>query len=164
MGRGTFISAALHGAILLWVLVAFPSSNMDSAPLVAIPIDLATPGDVTKIKAGTKDSKDDGVLAGKPEEKKPQAAKEAKPPEQTTSLDDKAQSKPDDKKDKPANAAAAKPDAQKQDDKPAKNMFAAGEIMAGSILGKGYLAGFGMTIGTIFGRIAGKEASRHVNA
>lgn len=51
-----------------------------------------------------------------------------------------------------------------QDDKPAKNMFAAGEIMAGSILGKGYLAGFGMTIGTIFGRIAGKEASRHVNA
>jgi hypothetical protein len=121
MGRGTFISAALHGAILLWVLVAFPSSNMDSAPLVAIPIDLATPGDVTKIKAGTKDGLDDGVLAGKPEEKKPQAAKEAKPPEQTTSLDDKAQSKPDDKKDKPANAAAAKPDALKQDDKPAKD-------------------------------------------
>ena len=53
MGRGTFISAALHGAILLWVLVAFPSSNMDTAPLVAIPIDLATPGDVTKIKVGT---------------------------------------------------------------------------------------------------------------
>ena len=27
--------------------------------------------------------------------------------------------------------------------------------MAGSILGEGYLAGFGMTIGTVFGRIAG---------
>jgi len=51
-----------------------------------------------------------------------------------------------------------------QDDKPAKNMFAAGELMAGSILGKGYLAGFGMTIGTVFGRIAGKEASLYVNA
>jgi tricarballylate dehydrogenase len=39
------------------------------------------------------------------------------------------------------------------------NVFAAGEIMAGNILGKGYLAGFGMTIGTVFGRIAGREAA-----
>jgi tricarballylate dehydrogenase len=49
-----------------------------------------------------------------------------------------------------------------QDDKPAANIFAAGEIMAGNILGKGYLAGIGMTIGTVFGRIAGQEAARHV--
>ncbi|MDB4022027.1 FAD-dependent tricarballylate dehydrogenase TcuA [Litorivicinus sp.] len=41
------------------------------------------------------------------------------------------------------------------------NIWAAGEIMAGSILGEGYLAGFGMTIGTVFGRIAGKEAAEH---
>jgi succinate dehydrogenase/fumarate reductase flavoprotein subunit len=47
------------------------------------------------------------------------------------------------------------------DGKPSANMFAAGEIMAGSILGKGYLAGFGMTIGTVFGRIAGEEAARN---
>ena len=47
-----------------------------------------------------------------------------------------------------------------QDDRPAKNVFAAGEIMAGNILGRGYLAGFGMTIGTVFGRIAGREAAR----
>jgi tricarballylate dehydrogenase len=40
------------------------------------------------------------------------------------------------------------------------NVFAAGEIMAGNILGKGYLAGFGMTIGTVFGRVAGSEAAR----
>jgi len=117
MGRGTFISAALHGAILLWVLVAFPPSNLDKAPLVAIPIDLASPTDVTKIKAGTKNAKDDDVLAGKPDEKKPQAAKEAKPPEQTAALDDKA----DDKKDKPKDEAAAKPGAQNQDDKTAKD-------------------------------------------
>jgi tricarballylate dehydrogenase len=41
----------------------------------------------------------------------------------------------------------------------ARNIFAAGEIMAGSILSKGYLGGFGMTIGTVFGRIAGTEAA-----
>lgn len=45
------------------------------------------------------------------------------------------------------------------DDKPAANVFAAGEIMAGNVLGKGYLAGIGMTIGTVFGRIAGREAA-----
>jgi tricarballylate dehydrogenase len=41
----------------------------------------------------------------------------------------------------------------------APNVFAAGEIMAGNILGKGYLAGLGMAIGTVFGRIAGREAA-----
>ena len=46
-----------------------------------------------------------------------------------------------------------------QDGQPVPNVFAAGEIMAGNILGKGYLAGFGMTIGTVWGRIAGKEAA-----
>jgi tricarballylate dehydrogenase len=50
------------------------------------------------------------------------------------------------------------------DGRPAANVFAAGEIMAGSILGKGYLAGFGMTIGTVFGRIAGEEAARNARA
>ncbi|MDA4129851.1 MAG: FAD-dependent tricarballylate dehydrogenase TcuA [Thaumarchaeota archaeon] len=43
-----------------------------------------------------------------------------------------------------------------------RNVFAAGEIMAGNILTKGYLAGFGLTIGTAFGRIAGKSASETV--
>ena len=45
---------------------------------------------------------------------------------------------------------------------PIENLWAAGEIMAGSILGQGYLAGFGMTIGTVFGRLAGKGASDYV--
>jgi tricarballylate dehydrogenase len=45
---------------------------------------------------------------------------------------------------------------------PAGNIYAAGEIMAGNILRKGYIAGVGMTIGTVFGRIAGEEAARHV--
>jgi tricarballylate dehydrogenase len=48
-----------------------------------------------------------------------------------------------------------------KDGRPAANMFAAGEIMAGNVLGKGYAAGIGMTIGSVFGRIAGREAAQH---
>jgi len=36
--------------------------------------------------------------------------------------------------------------------------------MAGNVLGEGYLAGIGMTIGTIFGRIAGEEVARYASA
>ena len=48
-----------------------------------------------------------------------------------------------------------------KDGRPSANMFAAGEIMAGNVLGKGYAAGIGMTIGSVFGRIAGREAARN---
>ena len=48
------------------------------------------------------------------------------------------------------------------DGKPSGNMFASGEIMSGNILGQGYLAGFGMTLGTVFGRLAGEGAAKHV--
>ncbi len=48
-----------------------------------------------------------------------------------------------------------------KDGKPSANMFAAGEIMAGNVLGKGYAAGIGMTIGSVFGRIAGQEAAKY---
>ncbi len=47
--------------------------------------------------------------------------------------------------------------------RPVSNLWAAGETMAGSILGQGYLAGFGMTVGTVFGRIAGWEAANYAN-
>jgi tricarballylate dehydrogenase len=43
--------------------------------------------------------------------------------------------------------------------KPCANLFVAGEMMAGNVLGKGYTAGIGMAIGTAFGRIAGTEAA-----
>ena len=43
-----------------------------------------------------------------------------------------------------------------------ENLFAAGEIMSGNILSSGYLGGFGLTIGTVFGRIAGTEAGKYV--
>ncbi len=41
----------------------------------------------------------------------------------------------------------------------AENVFAAGEVMAGNVLGQGYCAGTGMTIGGVFGRIAGLGAA-----
>ena len=42
---------------------------------------------------------------------------------------------------------------------PSDNLFVAGEMMAGNVLGKGYTAGVGMSIGTAFGRIAGTRAA-----
>jgi tricarballylate dehydrogenase len=47
--------------------------------------------------------------------------------------------------------------------KPSDNLFVAGEMMAGNVLGKGYTAGIGMTIGTVFGRIAGVSAAKTAN-
>jgi tricarballylate dehydrogenase len=49
----------------------------------------------------------------------------------------------------------------KQSGPPFTNLYAAGEIMSGSILTRGYLGGFGLTIGGVFGRIAGQEAAKH---
>ena len=43
---------------------------------------------------------------------------------------------------------------------PSENLFVAGEMMAGNVLGKGYAAGIGMAIGTVFGRVAGSEAAK----
>ena len=44
--------------------------------------------------------------------------------------------------------------------RPSDNLFVAGEMMAGNVLGKGYTAGVGMSIGTAFGRIAGVQAAQ----
>jgi tricarballylate dehydrogenase len=44
--------------------------------------------------------------------------------------------------------------------KAATNIFAAGEIMSGNILPRGYVGGFGLTIGNVFGRIAGEQAAK----
>jgi outer membrane biosynthesis protein TonB len=125
MGRSTFISAALHTAILLFALVAFPAAKMEHAPLIAIPVDLATPSEITKIKAGMADAKDDAPLAGKPKEPKPEAVKEANKPEEQTAEAEKPEDKPKpEEAPKPEDKAEApkpapKVDA-KKDEKPAK--------------------------------------------
>ena len=134
MRKSTFISAALHSAILLWALVAFPAAQMDKAPLLAIPVDLATPSELTKIKAGTADAKDEAPLAGKPKEEKPEAVKEAKtPPEQSAAAAEKPETelKPEEKPkaETPKEAApepeAKKPEEKKAEEKPAKPKEAA---------------------------------------
>jgi tricarballylate dehydrogenase len=48
-----------------------------------------------------------------------------------------------------------------QNDRPFSNVYAAGEIMSGNILTKGYLGGFGLTIGSVFGELAGRMAATH---
>lgn len=42
------------------------------------------------------------------------------------------------------------------------NVYAAGEIMSGNILTKGYVGGIGLVIGAVFGRLAGRRAARNV--
>ena len=48
-----------------------------------------------------------------------------------------------------------------EDGQPMSGIYAAGEIMAGNILRTGYLAGIGITIGAVFGRIAGRQAAAY---
>jgi len=137
MRKSTFISAALHTAILLFALVAFPAAKMDHTPLVAIPVDLATPSELTKIKAGMAGAKDEAPLAGKPKEEKPEAVKEAaNKAEQAPEEKPKAEQKPEEKpKPETPKEAAPKPeakkpevkkaDAKKPEEKPAKPKEAA---------------------------------------
>ena len=48
----------------------------------------------------------------------------------------------------------------KKDSSAASNVFAAGMIMAANVLGDGYLAGLGVALCTVSGRLAGEEAAR----
>jgi outer membrane biosynthesis protein TonB len=129
MRRSTFISATLHIAILLWAVVAWPTAKMDTAPLVAIPVEVSTPAEVTKIKAGTKDATDEAALAGKPKEKTQEAVREAaaKPepkPEETPKAEEKPEPKPEPKpvkqaaKPEPKSPEATKAEAKKPEEKP----------------------------------------------
>ena len=47
-----------------------------------------------------------------------------------------------------------------EDGRPVRNLWAAGEIMAGNILGEGYTAGVGMAIGTVSG--ASRDGGRPI--
>lgn len=49
----------------------------------------------------------------------------------------------------------------RQDGASFQNLYAAGEVMAGNVLSRGYLAGIGMTIGAVSGRRAGEGAAKH---
>ncbi len=85
MRRSTFISIALHLAVLLWAVAAYTGRALDAPLITDVPIDILTPSEFTKIKAGMVDAKDDAPLAPKLEEPKPKAVteKEAPKPEET---------------------------------------------------------------------------------
>jgi tricarballylate dehydrogenase len=52
----------------------------------------------------------------------------------------------------------------KNDGNPIRNVFAAGMVMAANVLGDGYLAGLGVSLSAVFGRLAGEEAARQAQS
>lgn len=48
--------------------------------------------------------------------------------------------------------------------RPFKNVYAAGEIMTGNILTKGYVGGIGLAIGAVFGELSGRDAMKNGRA
>jgi tricarballylate dehydrogenase len=50
------------------------------------------------------------------------------------------------------------------DSRSLSSVFAAGMIMAANVLGEGYLAGLGVTLCAVFGRLAGEEAARQASS
>ncbi|MGB6923215.1 MAG: energy transducer TonB [Methyloceanibacter sp.] len=81
MRKSAFISIALHLAILLWAVAIFPAGQALDAPMIQdVPIDIISPSEFTKIKAGMVDAKDEAPLAPKPEAPKPKAVAVKEPP------------------------------------------------------------------------------------
>jgi outer membrane biosynthesis protein TonB len=95
--RSTVISIALHAAILVWAIAIFPSARLDAPPLLDVPVDVMTPSDFTKLKAGMVDAKDDGPLEKKPDAPKPKAVTEkTEPKPEEKAPDEEAEAKPKD--------------------------------------------------------------------
>lgn len=83
MRRSVSISAALHLSILLWALVAFPTAESRDLSAQSLPVDILSPSEFTKIKAGEKDAKEEAPVAKQVEPPKPkEEPKKAPPPEQ----------------------------------------------------------------------------------
>lgn len=103
MRRSTVISTALHAVILVWAVAIFPSARLDAPPLLDVPVDIMTPSEFTKLKAGMVDSKDEGPLEKKPEAPKPKAVTEKTEPKPEEQAPEKAakpkdEPKPEEKK------------------------------------------------------------------
>ncbi len=141
MGRSAFISAALHAAILLWIIVALPGARpLNGPPIKEIPVDIVPPSALTSIKAGTQEAKSTKALAPKPKPKAPAPAKPKAPetpapkaasappppPPEPKPEPKKAEETP--KPEKPADAKAApKPDKAAEAPKPASQETADSE-------------------------------------
>jgi outer membrane biosynthesis protein TonB len=95
--RSTVISIALHAAILVWAVAIFPSARLDAPPPLDVPVDVMSPSEFTKLKAGMVDAKEDGPLEKKPDVPKPKAVTEKTEPKPEEKAPDKeADAKPKD--------------------------------------------------------------------
>ncbi len=132
MRRSAFISIALHAAILIWILVAFPvGSALDGPKIEDVPVDVLTPAEFTKLKAGMVDAKDDAPLAPKPDTPKPAAVTEKAPPKEPDQVaavppppaaeEKVATPKPEPKPDKSEAAPAPKPEKAEEKPEPKKD-------------------------------------------
>jgi outer membrane biosynthesis protein TonB len=112
--RSTVISIALHAAILVWAIAIFPSARLDAPPLLDVPVDVMTPSEFTKLKAGMVDAKDDGPLEKKPDAPKPKAVTEKTEPKPEEKAPEKeAEAKPKDEP-KPEEKDEPKPEEKKE--------------------------------------------------
>ena len=106
MRRSVVISVALHSAILLWIVVMFPLGRALHESPKDIPLDIMSPAEFTKLKAGMAGAKADKPLKVKAEKPKPKAVTEKKPVEQATPA---PKQKPAEKKPKPKPKTAVAP-------------------------------------------------------
>lgn len=81
MRRGLTISLAAHTGILVWAVAVFPDAHDPSmnAPQ-PIPVDVVTPSEVSKVKAGKREAKQDKPKAKQPDKPVKKAAKAKKAP------------------------------------------------------------------------------------
>ncbi len=88
MRTSLIASVILHASILIWALVELPfARELDVKEMPSLPIDIITPSEFTKIKAGVKDAKTDEPTAKeKPVEKPSEAKKEAPEKKVTAAL------------------------------------------------------------------------------
>ena len=79
MKTASVLSVSLHAALLAWAMVSFNGKLLEAPPVEAMPVDMVSVEDFTKLAKGAKD-------APKKEEPKPlieKKAEEVKPPEET---------------------------------------------------------------------------------
>lgn len=76
MRKGLAVSLLLHAAILIWAIAVFPSAREVNAPQ-PVPVEIVTPSDLTRTKAGEKQAEKDKPVASKEPEKVRVAKKES---------------------------------------------------------------------------------------
>lgn len=127
MRKSLIASLLLHAAILVWLLVDFPfAREFDAAETPSLPVDIVTPSELTRLKAGSKDANKEEAAAkekpaDRPAEAKTKSAKEearrdsrsaeavpAPKPAEAAPKPDKAEPKPE-RKPEPQTAAAPPP-------------------------------------------------------